>query len=102
MDCNQLSENDKKFVEEFSRFVNGKMDSTEKVGKELANDHRYLVNEKFKVMLYFMETLANNWHKGYYDPRNEYACKLAATAIDSLVENELYYVPEEYHSNNIQ
>ena len=53
-------------------------------------------------MLSFMETLANNWHKGHYDGRNEYACKLAATAIDNLVENDLYFVSEDYHNNNIQ
>lgn len=101
-DYNHLSENDQMFIKEFSTFVNGKMSSAKKVGKELTKDHRYLVNEKFKIMLSFMETLANNWHKGHYDGRNEYACKLAATAIDNLVENDLYFVSEDYHSNNIQ
>lgn len=43
---NQLSENDKRFADEFSNYVNGKMASPRKVGKALADDHRYLVNEK--------------------------------------------------------
>lgn len=50
-----ISENDKQFADEFSRFVNGKMGSAAKTGKEWANDHRFLVNEKFKVVMAFME-----------------------------------------------
>lgn len=93
---NQLSENDKRFADEFSNYVNGKMASPRKVGKALADDHRYLVNEKAKLMFYFMEQLAENWHKGRYDQRNEWACRLAAEAIDHLAENDLYHLPEEY------
>ena len=99
---NQLSENDKRFADEFSNYVNGKMASPRKVGKELADDHRYLVNEKAKLMFYFMEQLAENWHKGRYDQRNEWACRLAAEAIDHLAENDLYHLPEEYYENHKQ
>lgn len=59
---NQLSENDKRFADEFSNYVNGK-GSPRKVGKALADDHRYLVNEKAKLMFYFMEQLAENWNR---------------------------------------
>lgn len=52
---NMINERDKEFANEFSRFVNGKMCSASKVGAEFANDHRFLVNEKFKVMMAFME-----------------------------------------------
>lgn len=106
---NQLSENDKRFADEFSNYVNGKMASPRKVGKALADDHRYLVNEKAKLMFYFMEQLAENWHKGRYDQRNEWACRLAAEAIDHLAENDLYHCPKsitktinnnEYASNS--
>ena len=45
--------------------------------KELANDHRFLVNEKFKVMMAFMEQLAVNYQKCHYDPHNEWDCTLA-------------------------
>lgn len=69
-----INERDKEFANEFSRFVNGKMCSASKVGAEFANDHRFLVNEKFKVMMAFMEQLAVNYQKGYYDLRNEWAC----------------------------
>ena len=43
-----INERDKEFTNEFSRFVNGKMCSASKVGAEFANDHRFLVNEKFR------------------------------------------------------
>lgn len=60
-----INERDKEFANEFSHFVNGKMCSASKVGAEFANDHRFLVNEKFKVMMAFMEQLAINYQKGY-------------------------------------
>lgn len=86
-----ISENDKQFADEFSRFVNGKMGSAAKTGKEWANDHRFLVNEKFKVVMAFMEQLAENYKQGGYDPRDEWACQLANEAIEHLREKELYY-----------
>ena len=43
---NRLSENEKAFIECFSRFVNGQMGSAAKVGNALADDHRYLINVK--------------------------------------------------------
>lgn len=52
---NQRSENDKRFADEFSNYVNGKMASPRKVGKTLADGHRYLVNEKAKLMFYFRD-----------------------------------------------
>ena len=91
MDYSQISEKDKQFVDEFSRFVNGGMRSAEKTGRAMAADHRYLVNEKGKVMFYFMETLAADWRKGRYDQRNEWACRLTAAAMDALEAQGLYY-----------
>lgn len=87
----EISENDKKFADEFSRFVNGMMSSPAKTGYELANDHRYLVSEKFKVVMAFIEQLADNYKKGRYDDRNEYACKVAYFAIEHLEEIGVYY-----------
>ena len=62
-----ISDNDKQFADEFSRFVNGKMGSAAKTGREWANDHRFVVNEKFKVVMAFMEQLAENYKQGCYD-----------------------------------
>ena len=91
-----LNEAEIKFVKEFSDFVNGRISSPKRVGDELANDHRYLVQEKFKVALGFLETLAMNWHKGYYDARNEWACALSAEMIDKLIAEDLYVPSEKY------
>ena len=85
MELHRLSENEQAFVECFSRFVNGQMGSAAKVGNALADDHRYLINEKGKVVFAFLERLANDYQKGRYDQR------LAAEAIEHLVENRMYY-----------
>jgi len=98
----QLTENDRHFVEDFSEYVNGKMASPRNAGRALADDHRYLVNEKAKLMFFFLEQLAENWHRGRYDQRNEWACRLAAEAIDRLAENGLYRLSETYHENQEQ
>ena len=95
-----INERDKEFATEFSRFVNGKMDSASKLGAEFANDHRFLVNEKFKVMMAFMEQLAINYQKGYYDLRNEWACTLAHAAIEALREQQLYDPSSPEYSPN--
>ena len=93
---NELNEYEAKFVKDFSGFVNGRISSPKRVGDELTNDHRYLVQEKFKVALGFLETLALNWHKGYFDTRNEWACKLSAEMIDTLIEEGLYVPSDKY------
>lgn len=57
----------------------------------MANDHRYLINEKASLFVQFMAELAIAYHKGYYDGRNEWACKCAAAMIETLIEKELWY-----------
>lgn len=91
MEDYRISERDKAFAEAFSQFVNGKMASASKTGQMLANDHRYLVNEKFKVVVAFIEELAVCYHKGQFDRRNEWACHLAAEAMRCFTVNRLYY-----------
>ena len=90
MDSKKLSEKEQTFVECFSRFVNGQMGSASKVGDALANDHRYLVNEKGKVVFAFLERLADDYQKGHYDQRDEWACRLAAETIEHLEEKRMY------------
>ena len=41
----------------------------------------------------YLKELAKNHRKGYYDPRNEWACKVARVAIDALIESEVLYIP---------
>ena len=77
-----------------------RLSSTALLLAEFANDHRFLVNEKFKVMMAFMEQLAVNYQKGYYDLRNEWACTLAHAAIEALREQQLYYPSSPEYSPN--
>ena len=75
---NRLSENEQAFVECFSRFVNGQMGSAAKVGNALADDHRYLINEKGKVVFAFLERLANDYQKSRYDQRDEWVVPIGS------------------------
>lgn len=59
-----ISEQDKAFAKEFTNFVNGRMCSAEKTGKELTRAHRYLQQQMFKVFMGFMRQLAYNYQKG--------------------------------------
>ena len=52
------------------------------------------------VMMAFMEQLAINYQKGYYDLRNEWACTLAHAAIEALREQQLYYPSSSEYSPN--
>lgn len=90
MDMCKINETDRAFATSFSQFVNGKMSSASQTGQMLANDHRYLVNEKFKVVMAFIEELAVCYHKSQYDQRNEWACHLAAEIMQCLSISNLY------------
>jgi hypothetical protein len=76
------------FVRYFSDFVNGSYDKT-KVAEKMCCDHRYLQNEMFKVCLEYIKKLAENCEKGFYDPRNKYACETSKKIIDFF--NEIKY-----------
>lgn len=76
--------NDNVFVRQFSSFVNGKCYNKEKVAELMAREHRYLQSEMFFVCYAYMRKLAENYDKGYYDQRNEYACKSAKQMIEAL------------------
>ena len=89
----KLYEREVEFVETESRFINGGLSHTKEVAQAMAQDHRYLVQERFKLMVEYFKELAKAERKGRYDPRNEWACKCARVAIDALVESELLYIP---------
>ena len=86
----KMTEKDKAFVKRFSEFVNGEMCSPYRVGKALAEDHRYLIGQKAEVMFAFLEELGRCWEAGYYDERDAWACHLAFEAIEHLVKKNLY------------
>jgi hypothetical protein len=90
---NKLYEREVEFVETESSFINGKLSHVKEVAQAMAQDHRYLVQERFKLMLEYFKELAKAERKGRYDPRNEWACKCARIAIDALIESEELYIP---------
>ena len=82
----KMTEKDMAFVKRFSEFVNGEMCSPYRVGKALAEDHRYLIGQKAEVMFAFLEELGRCWEAGYYDERDAWACHLAFEAMEHLVQ----------------
>ena len=90
--CPQSDENeDNVFVRQFSDFVNGKCISKQDTAKLMANDHRYLQNEMFKIFLEYIKILADNFDKKRFDPRNQYACTAAKHMIDGLKNADYPY-----------
>ena len=89
-----VSGQDEAFAQEFANFVNGRMCSAERTGRELTRAHRYLQQQMFKVCIGFIRQLALNYQRGYYDERNKWASCLAAVAYDRLTEDNLIYDPE--------
>ena len=83
--CPQCGEtNDNVFVRSFSRFVNGQCGSKDKVAELMCREHRYLQSEMFFVCLAYIRKMAENYNNGYYDLRNEYACRTAKQMISAL------------------
>lgn len=39
----------------------------------------------------FIDKLAYCHEQGWYDPRDEWACKLSASIMEHLMEEQLYY-----------
>lgn len=79
------------FVRLFANFVNGKLESKRKVAEKMATEHRYLQNEMFKVCLEYIKVLAENSEKGWYDGRNDWACKTSGKIVE-LLKAENYYI----------
>jgi hypothetical protein len=82
--------NEDLFARQFSDFVNGKCYDMKKLAEAMACDHRYLVQEKFKVCLEYIKKLAENCDKGYFDARNEWACKTSKAIVESCREKDIW------------
>lgn len=100
IDFMKISDSDKEFVKTFENFLNGKVSSTEKTGMAMTAMHRYLQQQAFKVFMGYMKALANNYRKGRYDERNEWASRLANEAYGHLIEAGLVYDPEYSEPKN--
>lgn len=72
------------FAKQISNFVNGKCHDMEKTARLMANDHRYLVQEMFKLFIAFAKELSKDFFKGAYDPRNQWACNKSVEIMNKL------------------
>lgn len=88
---NEGETDDHVFARFFGNFVNGRLRSKKEVAEKMSHEHRYLQNEMFKVCLAYIQKLAENYEKGYYDPRNEYACKASTYMLEGLKTNDYPY-----------
>lgn len=72
-----------------SEFVNGASSNYKSVADVLACDHRYLQGQEFSLALELIYALAHNYAKGWYDARNEFACKMATTMVQALDDADM-------------
>lgn len=84
-------DNDDVFARFFSNFVNGKCCDKKKVASLMAQDHRYLQQEMFKVFLEYVKKLDEAYQNGWYDARNEWACTAAHHMLDGLKSADYPY-----------
>lgn len=90
--CKEAGETeDDVFARFFGNFVNGKMRSKEHVAERMSREHRYLQQEMFKVCMAYISKLSEAYEKGYYDPRNEWSCKMSNSIINHLKETKQPY-----------
>lgn len=81
--CPKGGENmDDVFARFFGSFVNGKLTDSKHVAEVMCREHRWLQNEMFKVCLAYIKKLAENYEKGWFDGRNEYAAKTSSKIIE--------------------
>jgi len=90
-----LTEREQEFVQTESNFINGCLYNKRDVARAMARDHRYLVGQRGELCIEYLKVLAMYERKGWYDGRDEFACKCARVAIDALVKADLLYIPYE-------
>ncbi len=79
MTFNELEELIKTTAEGISRIVNaGHREDIQKLANLMLRDHRTLVQAKMELCLKFIEGLNEQYEGGWFDLRNEQACKIAA------------------------
>lgn len=88
-----LTESEQQFVKTESDFINGGLYHKRDVARAMARDHRYLVGQRGELAIEYLKVLAMYQRKGWYDPRDEWACKCARVAIDALIKADLLYIP---------
>lgn len=72
-------------ADNLSKVVNaGCRQDIDKFAELMIKDHRTLIQQKMGLCLKFIELLHNEYAHGYFDGRNEYACKIAKRICDTI------------------
>lgn len=69
-----------------SDIVNNTLFQPMEVGVLLSTDHRYLQQQMFNMFVAFASMLSHNYKEGYYDGRNERACKFANAMMEAYMK----------------
>lgn len=78
-------------AENLSRAVNaGCEDDLKKLVELMLRDHRTLLQAKMRVCMLFIEGLAKAYDEGFYDLRNEHACKVAKQICECTDKYDRY------------
>lgn len=80
-----MSSSEKNF-RAISDLVNNTAFQPMEVGVLLSTDHRYLQQQMFNTFVAFAAMLSHNYNEGYYDGRNEQACKFANTMMEAYMK----------------
>ena len=71
-------------ADQISRFVNSSSaKDIKELGKMLAKDHRTLQQSKMHMVVGFIESLEESYSSGWFDARNEQACKFSSKVVQS-------------------
>lgn len=88
----------KRFADEFLKLCERQNGFNLKGGEGITDDHRYLVNEKAKLMFY-RGCWRRTGTKGRYDQRNEWAYVWQRGKGHRPFGREPHHLPEEYYEN---
>lgn len=75
-------------TEKLSDLVNVCTFNPMRVAVEFSTEHRYLQCELAKMCIHFLHILAINYQKGWYDGRNEWACKTANEIMEKMHDSD--------------
>ena len=79
-----MSDSVQDMAQAISSFVNrSSAKDIKALGKELVKDHRTLVQSKMHMVVGFLEELSQAHADGWFDARNEQACKFATKVCES-------------------
>ena len=92
----RIQEEAKELAEKISKFVNNMCDGRQHakaLGSAMLNDHRTLLQTKIVIVIEFLKGLSEDYSQGYYDARNEAACKIADKMLSALTPEDIMYIP---------